>query len=180
MGTNVERIHPIPSHPEPPHDHSAMMDHSQMDHGDHMHGGHGGDMSNQCSMNMLFTWDTESLCIVFRQWRISSTPSLLFSLVAIVFLATGYEGLRALSKKYELATARRIEAIPRQNQNQAEQRAHVIKGLLYALQNFYAFMLMLIFMTYNGWVMIAVSLGAFLGYVVFGQTTSSTKDNACH
>ena len=38
----------------------------------------------------------------------------------------------------------------------------------------------LIFMTYNGWVMIAVSLGAFLGYVVFGQTTSSTKDNACH
>lgn len=67
-----------------------------------------------------------------------------------------------------------------QNQNQAEQRAHVIKGLLYALQNFYAFMLMLIFMTYNGWVMIAVSLGAFLGYVVFGQTTSSTKDNACH
>jgi len=112
MGTNVERIHPIPSHPEPPHDHSAMMDHSQMDHGDHMHGGHGGDMSNQCSMNMLFTWDTENLCIVFRQWRISSTPSLLFSLVAIVFLATGYEGLRALSKKYELATARRIEAIP--------------------------------------------------------------------
>lgn len=29
-----------------------------------------------------------------------------------------------------------------QNQEHAGQRAHVIKGLLYALQNFYAFMLM--------------------------------------
>lgn len=38
----------------------------------------------------------------------------------------------------------------------------------------------LVFMTYNGWVMVAVTLGAFLGYVVFGHTTSSTKDNACH
>lgn len=67
-----------------------------------------------------------------------------------------------------------------QNQGQADQRAHIIKAVLYALQNFYAFMLMLVFMTYNGWVMIAVTLGAFIGYVTFGQKTSATKDNACH
>jgi copper transporter 1 len=35
-------------------------------------------------------------------------------------------------------------------------------------------------MTYNGWVMISVSLGAFLGYYFFGGETSSTKENACH
>jgi hypothetical protein len=38
----------------------------------------------------------------------------------------------------------------------------------------------LVFMTYNGWVMVSVSLGAFLGYLFFGQRTSATKDNACH
>lgn len=38
----------------------------------------------------------------------------------------------------------------------------------------------LIFMTYNGWVMVAVAVGAFVGYVIFGNSTSSTKDNACH
>lgn len=38
----------------------------------------------------------------------------------------------------------------------------------------------LIFMTYNGWVMIAVSLGAFFGYLAFGHSTPATKDNACH
>ncbi|PNY27672.1 Copper transport protein CTR2, partial [Tolypocladium capitatum] len=67
-----------------------------------------------------------------------------------------------------------------QNQHQAGRRGHVVKAVLYGVQNFYAFMLMLVFMTYNGWVMVAVSLGAFFGYLVFGQTTSATKHNACH
>ncbi|KAF7560870.1 hypothetical protein G7046_g3270 [Stylonectria norvegica] len=162
-------------------------DHGDMDHGD-------GGMHDMCSMNMLFTWDTTNLCIVFRQWHVRSTISLIVSLLAVVLLAVGYEGLRALSRRYEALLARRVETLPSldavtettpfllpgQNQPRAGQRAHLIKAALYALQNFYAFMLMLIFMTYNGWVMGAVSLGAFFGYVLFGQDTSATKDNACH
>jgi copper transporter 1 len=176
------------------------MDHGDMDHG-HDHSGHGGhgdmDMGGQCSMNMIFTWDTTDLCIVFRQWHIRSTGSLIFSLAAVLLLAVGYEGLRSVSRKYEAAMAQRVQSMPRividdepitestpfisgQNQPSATQRAHLIKAALYALQNFYAFMLMLVFMTYNGWVMLCVSLGAFVGYVVFGQDTSATKENACH
>ncbi|KAG5989284.1 hypothetical protein E4U54_004378 [Claviceps lovelessii] len=158
------------------HDHAAMG-HGDMDHGGH--GGHGG-MDDMCSMSMLFTWDTNNLCIVFRQWHVRSTPGLIASLLAVVFLAMGYEALRALSRKYEHAVNRRIVAMPRQNQENASRQGHVVKAVFYGVQNFYAFMLMLIFMTYNGWVMIAVSLGAFLGYLVFGHHTSSTKDNACH
>lgn len=37
----------------------------------------------------------------------------------------------------------------------------------------------LLFMTYNGWVMLAVAVGAFVGYLAFGQG-SSTKTVACH
>ncbi|KAH7272348.1 Ctr copper transporter family-domain-containing protein [Fusarium solani] len=161
----------------------AHMDHSGMDHKGMDHGGmdHGdGGMKDMCSMNMLFTWDTKNLCIVFRQWHIRSTSSLVFSLVAVILLAVGYEALRSLSRRYEEALDKRVRATPRQNQEQADQRAHLIKAVLYALQNFYAFMLMLVFMTYNGWVMISVSLGAFIGYVFFGHRTSATKDNACH
>ena len=62
---------------------------------------------------MLFTWDTTNLCIVFRQWHIRSTTSLVFSLIAVVLLAMGYEGLRSLSQKYEQAVAKRINALPR-------------------------------------------------------------------
>lgn len=38
----------------------------------------------------------------------------------------------------------------------------------------------LVFMTYNGWVMIAVAVGAFVGYLLFGNNTSATKDGVCH
>lgn len=38
----------------------------------------------------------------------------------------------------------------------------------------------LLFMTYNGFVMFAVAVGAFVGYLAFGQETSATKTVACH
>ncbi|KAM0363777.1 hypothetical protein ACHAP4_000634 [Fusarium culmorum] len=122
-------------------DHSHM-DHSGMDHGDMDHGHGGGGMKDMCSMNMLFTWDTNNLCIVFRQWHIRSTTSLLFSLIAVIILAIGYEALRSVSRRYEQSLDNRVRSVPRQSQGQADQRAHLIKAVLYALQNFYAFMLM--------------------------------------
>jgi solute carrier family 31 (copper transporter), member 1 len=35
-------------------------------------------------------------------------------------------------------------------------------------------------MTYNGWVMAAVTIGAALGYLIFGGQTPVAKDTACH
>ncbi|EJP70319.1 hypothetical protein NHJ13051_009892 [Beauveria bassiana] len=171
------------------------MDHSQMDHSGHMdHGGDG--MNDMCSMSMLFTWDTTNLCIVFEQWHIRTTPGLIISLIAVVLIAMGYEGLRATCRVYEKSIDARVESAPNafqdpvtettpflrpgQNRDSLARHSHLIKSLLYGFQNFYAFMLMLVFMTYNGWVMVAVSLGAFLGYYVFGSHTSATKETACH
>lgn len=37
----------------------------------------------------------------------------------------------------------------------------------------------LLFMTYNGWVMLAVAVGAFVGYMLFSES-SATKTAACH
>lgn len=61
---------------------------------------------------MLFTWDTNNLCIVFRQWHVRSTTSLIISLLAVVLLAVGYEGLRSLSRRYEDSLAKRVQSMP--------------------------------------------------------------------
>lgn len=37
----------------------------------------------------------------------------------------------------------------------------------------------LLFMTYNGWIMLAVAVGAFVGYLAFSNA-SATKSAACH
>ncbi|KKF95077.1 Copper transport protein CTR2 [Ceratocystis platani] len=160
-------------------DHSHMghshMDHSHMDHGDAP-----GDNMPMCSMNMLFTWDTNNLCIVFRQWRITSSLSLAISLLTIVAIAAGYEAFRSALRGYEAAVAKRIETAPRQTQEQVTKRAHLIKAVMYGVQSFYAFMLMLVFMTYNGWVMLAVSVGAFVGYLMFAENAPLANEGVCH
>ncbi|KAH9223023.1 Ctr copper transporter, partial [Leptodontidium sp. 2 PMI_412] len=151
-------------------DHSHM-DHSGMGHGDMGHGGMDGGMP-ACDMNMLFTWDTTNLCIVFKWWHIRTTAGLLFSLLAVVALTAAYEAIRSASRRYEEYVTKKTEETPigavtertpflwtGRNQVEVSQKAHVVKAVLYAVQTFYAFMLMLLFMTYNGWVMVAVGIG---------------------
>jgi len=149
------------------------MDHSQMDHGM-------GSTAARCSMNMLFTWNTENLCIIFRWWHVSNTFTLILSLLAVVALTAGYEAIRSGSRQYEALVEEKYTGVTRRNKVEVNKKAHIIKALLYATQTFYAFMLMLLFMTYNGWVMLAVAVGAFLGYLLFGVNTSASKETACH
>ncbi|TRX93146.1 hypothetical protein FHL15_006014 [Xylaria flabelliformis] len=205
-------------------------------------------MANVSTPQMLFTWDTTNLCIVFRQWHVTGTASLIFSLLAIVAICAGYEALREGTRKYESRLSNKetaytvpisnkdtdIDALPRsargssrarngrydeehyqddaaahhdreQGQEQVAEttpflgieriggggaggpsespvgeRARIVKAVLYGVQNFYAFMIMLLFMTYNGYVMIAVAVGAGLGYYLFGSRTRATKETACH
>ncbi|KAK5657085.1 hypothetical protein OQA88_3613 [Cercophora sp. LCS_1] len=183
------------------HDHSHhMMGHGDMDHGDH--GMPGMDGPAKCSMNMLFTWDWRNVCVVFRQWQITSPLSLVFTLLGVVAITAGYEALREGIRRYEASANKRLETVPRdgsiddevepvaettpfflrpgQNKDEVTRRAHLIKSVLYGIQNFYAFMIMLIFMTYNGWIMVAVSVGAGIGFLLFGGRTTAAKETACH
>ncbi|KAL1584259.1 hypothetical protein WHR41_06811 [Cladosporium halotolerans] len=166
------------------HAHHAGMDHSHMDHGDMGHD------QPMCSMNMLFTWDTTNLCIVFPSWRVTGTFSLIWSLIAVIALTAGYEAIRDLSRRYEERIAEKTKnATPDVERNSLlatgnsaaaeEKKGKTVKAALYGIQVFYSFFIMLLFMTYNGWVMLAVGVGAFLGYLMFGGS-SATKSAACH
>jgi len=161
-----------------------------------MAGGH------RCQMSMLFTWNTQDLCLVFRWWHVTSTQSLVLSLLAVVALGAGYEYLRAVSRVYSAhvdaanAATDSEALVPYYTPAPTEEslllaapvgvrkrgeHGHIGKGLLYGAQVFYSFFIMLLFMTYNGWVMIAVALGAFVGYVIWGDAAgSSVKSVACH
>ncbi|KAL5461410.1 hypothetical protein PMIN06_002176 [Paraphaeosphaeria minitans] len=192
------------------------MDHSHMDHGGHEgHNMPGMDHGPQCNMNMLFTWDTTDLCIVFKSWHVSGTGTLLLSLLAIALLTAGYEAVREASRRYD-AHAQRISegrisgddlshaASPAAHASTSiasteassllwpgrhgrasasasasERQTKTLKALFYAVQVFYSFFIMLLFMTYNGWVMLSVAVGAFAGYLLFSGGPSA-KTAACH
>ncbi|EXJ69124.1 uncharacterized protein A1O5_08059 [Cladophialophora psammophila CBS 110553] len=161
------------------------MDHSGM--------GHGGMDDGQCSMNMLFNWQVKGLCIVFESWRVTGPMSLLLSLAAIALLTAGYECVREISRRYDERFNARMNAfntsLPAESSSLlagsesregAGRQGTIVRAGLYALQVFYSFFIMLLFMTYNGFVMGAVAVGAFIGYVAFSNKTSPTKAAACH
>ncbi|KAK3072607.1 copper transpport protein [Teratosphaeriaceae sp. CCFEE 6253] len=128
---------------------------------------------------MLFTWDTTNLCIVFRAWRVTGPVTLVLALLGVVALTAGYEAVREASRRYEQRLAAMVEGGPRSTAQAEEKRGRVVKAALYAVQVFYSFFIMLLFMTYNGWVMGAVGVGAFIGYLLFGGS-SIEKSAACH
>ena len=62
---------------------------------------------------MLFTWDYQNVCVVFRQWQITSPLSLFITLAAIVGIVAGYEVLRESIRRYEASVNQQLETSPR-------------------------------------------------------------------
>ncbi|CAI7657008.1 unnamed protein product [Penicillium manginii] len=154
---------------------------------------------------MIFTWSSKNLCIIFRQWRITGPLSLLLSLILIVLLTAGYEGVRHVTRKYEAAHNQRLNAfvattsssdngIPRPVtadlptdafQPVAGEGSPLLVGrdnrAAVARRGKLTLAALLLFMTYNGSVMLAVAVGAFAGYLAFADDgTSAQKTVACH
>lgn len=146
--------------------HSTTMNHGDMDMGE-----------DSCSMNMLFTWNYKNTCVVFRWWHIKRLSDLLLSFLAIMILGYLYEYMRYYIHK---SLANRGS----QTTNIDRRRNKLYNSCLYGLQVGYSFMLMLVFMTYNGWLMIAVVLGAIWGHYSWGSHVKTLAEDipamACH
>jgi len=57
--------------------------------------------------------------------------------------------------------------------------AHIIQSLLNLLQIVISYLLMLIFMTFNYWLCLAVVLGLGVGYFFFGWVKKDPKEGEC-
>jgi len=188
------------------------MDHSahQMDHSGH-------EMpAVKCAMNMLWNTQIVDTCIVFRSWHVSSTASLIGSCIAIMALGVFYEYLRAFQKSLDTRIALALVASgkgkargPSGRSSPSDEDAGLLTGrkmfkvatagtpvpfllralraTLYGATVFLSFFLMLVFMTYNAYLIFATVFGAALGHFIFGGTinidailSEESKSMACH
>lgn len=148
-----------------------------MDHSMHDMPGHGGDdtSSDMCSMSMLFTWQYKNTCIITSKWHVRTKVQMLMSCVIIFFSAYFYEYFKMKFNQFKIT--KNLSADYEDNKKRTRQ----YESLIYGLQVFYSFMLMLIFMTYNGWLMVSMTLGAIVGYFKFSSIASPlTQSLACH
>lgn len=124
-------------------------------------------------MNMIFTWDTTDLCVVFKWWHVRTNLGLILTLLTIVFLSAGYEYVRFKIRSLDNESINSIGTNVSLNKSYRIQQA-----LGYGIQVGYSYLLMLIFMTYNGWAMLSVAVGAGIGFWFWGD--KAQRSMSCH
>ncbi|KAJ2781885.1 copper transpport protein [Coemansia javaensis] len=154
------------------------------------HGGHGGHDDGHggrpmCAMNMALNWSTDNVCVLFDFWRITSGTSLALSWAAVFVLGYAYELARARVRRWELSLARDCAEpqpeMPLADAARARRAARRTRALLYGLMVAYSYSLMLIFMTYNGYLILAVIGGAAAGHYVYSvDALGAVRGANCH
>ncbi|XP_078488997.1 high affinity copper uptake protein 1-like [Ciona intestinalis] len=157
--------------------------HNTITHGDEMH--------------MTFYFGASNVQILFEGCTVNSPGAMIGACIAVCIIAMLYEGLKVLresllkksvvSVKY--ATVNRNggdESTYVGTNRTARQRIfstpHFIQTLLHLIQVTVSYALMLIFMTYNAYLAIAIIIGAGLGYFLFGWKKAIIVDmnEHCH
>ncbi|KZS98151.1 Ctr copper transporter [Sistotremastrum niveocremeum HHB9708] len=165
----------------------------------------------KCSMNMLWNTQIQDTCIVFRQWHISSTFIFILSFLTIVGLAVLYEWLRLVQHRIDVVIAKDLAKnkgiVSGSMTPQLEEETslmgrpkaksgtpiplpgRLLRAATYGVSIFLSFFLMLVFMTYNAYLILAVVLGAAVGHYIFNADMDvdavlygnvPSKSVACH
>ncbi|KAI9323226.1 Ctr copper transporter [Dichotomocladium elegans] len=150
---------------------------------------------------MLFNWQVEDVCIVWRWWHVSTVWGLFLSCFILFGIAVGYEYVRMVSNRldqrwYDAATKCMLDdnledsentellhsTTPRMAKKRLLTRNQALaRSAIYAFLVAVSFWLMLVFMTYNGYLMIAIILGAGVGHFLFGQEFFvASRSIQCH
>ncbi|KAF5023129.1 hypothetical protein F66182_4824 [Fusarium sp. NRRL 66182] len=168
--------------------------------------GHGGmeHMPGQCKISMLWNWNTVDSCFISNSWHVTSNGMFAGSCIGVVLLVMSLEFLRRAVKewdrhllrqhasKYSQGTATGA-AMDGSDSNKAGNTAischadvppfrpniwqQAIRALLHVMQFAVAYFTMLLAMYYNGYIIICIFIGAYLGAFVFQWETLSAPGN---
>lgn len=172
----------------PPHHHPATT-------ASHSHGG--GDGDGMMMMPMTFYFGFKNVDLLFSGLVINTPGEMAGAFVAVFLLAMFYEGLKiareGLLRKSQVSIRYNSMPVPGPNGTilmethktvgqQMLSFPHLLQTVLHIIQVVISYFLMLIFMTYNGYLCIAVAAGAGTGYFLFSWKKAVVVDitEHCH
>ncbi|KAG5926550.1 hypothetical protein E4U42_003172 [Claviceps africana] len=141
-------------------------------------GGHG---AADCKISMLWNWYTIDACFLTPSWHITNEAMFAATCIGVILLVTLVEFTRRLGKEYDAFLVRqfRREATRRAHANQSSRsglatssqvvtlRASLLQQLtrsvLHAVTFGTAYIVMLLAMYFNGYVIICIFVGAGVG-----------------
>lgn len=146
---------------------------------DHNHGGPD-DMPMLCPMQMSFHGGTCEI-ILFPSWATTETGMFVGAWIGFFVMALLYEGLKFFREVIRQKENKTCKPEDRKNFKQyLFSKLHITQSLLHLIQVSVSYILMLIVMTFNLWLCLAVVSGAAVGYYFFGWIRQTTLDpNEC-
>jgi len=168
-------------------DDHAGHDHAAMDHSAHA----------KCGMKMSFYFGYENIELLFQGIIINTPGEMVGACFAMFILAILYEGLKVgreyLLKRNMVNVRYNSMTVPggdgtvmMETHKTAGPKmcslSHLFQTFLQVVQVWVSYLLMLVFMTYNGYLCIAVSLGSGAGYFLFSWKKTTVVDitEHCH
>lgn len=168
---------------------------------------------NSCKISMLWNWNTVDSCFVSSTWHVRSAGMFAGSCIGVILLVMSLELLRRSVKEYDRylirkhADATAALASPSRSDGDSGKGGapttsaaaacapvsrgyrpnifeQAIRALLHMLQFAVAYFVMLLAMYYNGYIIICIFIGAYIGSFVFqwetlgtgGPNTSASKE----
>jgi len=177
-----------------------------MDHSHHSHDHGGGETATAtatgmymgpCNMVMLFHTEYMYDCVMFEKWMLTSVGGLIGSIIGVFLLAIIYEALKYYREylfkqshvcaNYSAVTGSDEAPKVVQGMQQSVRKRilsinHFAQTGLHIVQVTLSYFLMLIFMTYNVYLCVAVVAGAGVGFFIFGWKKTIVVDitEHCH
>lgn len=124
---------------------------------------------------MLWNWYTIDACFISKQWHIRSKGMFAGSCVGVILLVMSVELLRRLGKEYDASLYRqfyrRATASPHGSDGatltfRATPLQQLVRAFIHACAFGAAYIVMLLAMYYNGYIIICIFIGAGLGKFV--------------
>lgn len=158
--------------------HGAMMSPTNAMPGmDHDMPGHDMPGMKMCKMSMTLNGDYENLCILTDKLMVSSVPQLIMAMAGIALFTFGYEYFKMFCRKME---GRYAQYLSSNTVTENERKKYRLRlSTAYAFSVGYSFIIMLLFMTFNVWIMLAVCIGAGVGHYLL-ELSCPAVNLTCH
>ncbi|KAH6692970.1 Ctr copper transporter family-domain-containing protein, partial [Verticillium dahliae] len=148
------------------------------------HGSHSDDTDLQCQMEMIWNWNTVGSCFLAKSWYIRTEGMMVASSIGVALLAVTLELCRRACKEYDASIVAQMERsvtaatltnpslLPPSSRSSPTVRIlslrvsplqQAIRSLMYAITFSVAYIVMLLVMSFNGYIIVAIFVGAGLG-----------------
>ncbi|KAK0632617.1 Tctr2 protein [Immersiella caudata] len=113
---------------------------------------------------MFWNWNTVGACFISRTWRIQSASMFAGTCIAVVLFTIAHEGFRFLGRFYDRWA---LETFGDGEYCRPVVSMQLVRAGIFTLQVVTGYFLMLLAMYVNGYYLICIFLGSFIGFFAF-------------